>query len=487
MATQGQLTERVASGVAWSIGEKIGSALLQAIVSIVVANRIMPMDMGIMAVLTVFTTLAQVVVDSGFSQTLIRKTNPTAGDFRAVFRFNILISILLYLLLTVAAPYVAEYYGWPLLGKVAPVLFLLLPLNAMCVIQNTIMVREFRFAQLSTINFASSTVSGLIAIVMALAGAGIWSLVGQRLAMMATKATLLWFKSEWRPRKCDETGSLRQMAPFSLRLMATDIITNLYNNIAQLFIGKIYTGPVLGCYNQAQKMKDMPVSAMVQSIQSVTYPALARIGDNTEKFSESYRRVMMITAFVMFPVMAGLIATAEDFYMLLLKEEWHAAIPYFRILCVGGLFYPLSIIAYNVLKVKSDGVVILRLEVAKRIIMTLILIITIPQSVTAVAWGMAIAMACEMVLNIVAAQRYTTLSMGRLIRAIAPIVALTIAMYLLVMWVGDYSSAWSCGARLAVKIATGVAVYVAGGYLFRMEAMKMATELAMRFLSRKRD
>ncbi|MBQ5831539.1 MAG: oligosaccharide flippase family protein, partial [Alistipes sp.] len=150
MSEQGRLTKRVASGVAWSIAEKAGSAVLQAVVSIVVANRIMPLDMGIIAVLAIFVALAQVVVDSGFSQALIRKAAPTEGDYLAVFRFNIITSILLYLLLTAIAPYVADYYGWPLLAKVAPVMFLMLPLNAIGVIQNTRMIRELRFAELST-------------------------------------------------------------------------------------------------------------------------------------------------------------------------------------------------------------------------------------------------------------------------------------------------------------------------------------------------
>ena len=163
----GNLSGRVASGVAWSISEKAGSMLLQAVVSIVVANMLVPLDLGIMAVLTVFTALAQVVVDSGFSQTLIRKADPTDGDYKAVFRFNVITSIVLYALLTALSPVAARYYGWPELARVAPVLFLLLPVNALCVIQNTIMVREFRFAQLSAITFAASLASGIVAVVMA--------------------------------------------------------------------------------------------------------------------------------------------------------------------------------------------------------------------------------------------------------------------------------------------------------------------------------
>ena len=485
MAAERQLIERVASGVAWSITEKVGSALLQAVVSIVVANRIMPMDMGIMAVLTFFTTLAQVVVDSGFSQTLIRKAAPTQADYKAVFRFNILSSLTLYALLTALSPYVARYYDWPLLVEVAPVLFLLLPLNALCVIQNTIMVREFRFAQLSSITFLSSTISGIIAIVMALTGFGIWSLVGQRVSMMAAKAALLWWRSSWRPTTGEKRGTLREMAPYSLRLMTTDLITALYNNVAQLFIGKIYSGSVLGYYNQAQKLKDMPVSATMQSIQSVTFPALAKISDDERKFADSYRRVMMVTAYVMFPMMAGLIATAEEIYTLLLKPDWHPAIPYFRVMCAIGFFYPIAMVAYNVLKVKSDGAIILRLEIIKRVIMTIILCVTIPQSVMAVTWGLVAAAVCEMMLNIFAAKRYSGIGIMRFISTLLPITLLTGAMYAAVHFVGVLAQDWGILPRLLAMIASGVFVYLAGSWITRMEAFKELCGIAKRILNKK--
>lgn len=484
MAAQSKLTERVASGVAWSIAEKVGSALLQAVVSIVVANRIVPMDMGIMAVLTVFISLAQLVVDSGFSQTLIRKSEPSEGDYVAVFRFNILSSVALYLLLTAVSPFVASYYGWPQLATVAPVLFLSLPLNALGVIQNTMMVCDMRFAELSTMSFISIVVSGLVAIAMAVAGMGIWALVGQRLSSMATKSALLWWHSNWRPRKTSTQGSLREMAPFSLRLMTTEIITSIYNNVSQLFIGKIYSGSALGCFNQAQKLVYMPYT-LIQSIQSVTFPALSRIKDEEEKFAESYRLVVMATSMIMFPIMAGLIATAEDFYTLLLKPDWHPAIPYFRIMCIGGFFYPLLYISYNILKVKSDGAIILRLEVIKRAIMTVILIVTIPISVKAIAWGLVLSVVCEMVLNTWSALRYVRINLLRLVRTILPIALLTFVMYVAVMYVGDLATEWSVAARLAAKIATGIAIYIAGGLLCRMESFHQSVVLLKNIISKR--
>ena len=478
------MSKRVASGVAWNIAEKIGSTLLQAIVSIIVANRIMPDDMGIIAVLTVFVTLSQVVIASGFSQTLLRKANATAEDFKAVFRFNLIASVALYALLTATTPWVASYYGWELIRKVAPVLYLLLPLNALCVIQNTIMVKEFRFAQLSTIIFFSSLISGIIAIVMALTGFGIWSLVGQRVSMMATKAILLWWKSPWRWRRDIRTGSLKEMTPYSLRLIATDMITAIYNNIAQLFIGKIYSADMLGYYNQAQKLKDMPVNATMQSIQSVTFPALAKISDNPTKFAAGYRRVLMLTAFIMLPVMTGLIATADDIYMLLLKPQWHPAIPYFRIMCLIGIFYPISAIAYNVLKVRSNGAIILRLEIIKKVIMTIILATTIPISVMAIAWGMVAAAACEMVLNIGATLRYAGLKLKSLAKTLLPIIALTAVMYLATEMVGSQIENLAVGLRLAIKIGVGIISYATIAYITKMEAFGEALAIAKQFLNK---
>ena len=228
----------------------------------------------------------------------------------------------------------------------------------------------------------------------------------------------------------------------------------------------------------------MPQS-LTQSIQSVTFPALSRIKDEEEKFAESYRLVVMATAMIMFPIMAGLIATAEDFYTLLLKPDWHPAIPYFRIMCIGGFFYPLLYISYNILKVKSDGAIILRLEVIKRAIMTVILIVTIPISVKAVACGLVLSVACEMVLNTWSAMRYVRISLMRLVRTILPIALLTTVMYASVMYVGDLAAEWSVATRLTVKIATGIAIYIAGGLLCRMESFHQSVGLLKNIISKR--
>lgn len=466
-------------GVAWSVAEKIGSMLLQVAVSIIVARLLMPDDFGVMAIMTFFTALALVVVDSGFSQMLIRKNAPTADDYKSVFVFNVAVSIVLYVVLTLTAPMVARFYGRDVIARIAPVLFLLLPVNAFCVIQNTIFTRRFRFDLLSKINFASSCIAGVIAIAMALAGMGVWALVGQRLGTMAAKAALLWLCSDWRADGAFSGATLRDMSPFSFRLMFTDIISAVYNNVAQLFIGKMYSTDTLGYFNQAQKLKELPVSSAMQSVQSVTYPALSNIKDDEAKFADSYRRVMMVTAFVMFPAMVGMIAVADDMFSLLLGERWMPTVPYFRILSLCGVFYPLSMIAYNILKVKSDGSIIIRLEVVKKMITTVILAATIPYSVTAVAWGLVATTAVEAAVNIAASTRFARIGVFAILRTLASIALLTAAMYLVVTGIAPCIAGLHILARLAIEIAAGAAFYLLAAMLFRMEALREMKEVVV--------
>lgn len=467
-----QLRDKVTVGVAWSVAEKLGSMLMQMVVSIVVARLLMPEDFGVLAILTFFTALMAVVVDSGFSQTLIRKTEPTESDYKSVFVFNVVTSLVLYAVMTALSPAIAAYYNLPVISKIAPVLFLLLPVNALTVIQNTIFARQFRFATLSRINFASATIAGVAAITMAWCGFGVWSLVAQRLAQVTVKAVLLWWRGDWRCKGRFDFSALRAMSGFSFRLMGTDIISYLYNNIAQLFIGKMHSATTLGYYNQAQKLKELPVTSVVQSFQSVTYPALANVKGDKQKFADSYLRVLAITAAVIAPVMVGMVAVADDMFMLMLGQRWMPTVPYFKILSLAGLFYPISMIAYNVLKVAGDGGVILRLEIIKKAIMTIILVLAIPHSVTAIAWGMVVMAVVELMLNALYSLRFAELKAFDLVCTLLPIALLTTAMYFAVRVVGYYTADFGLFARFMLQIAVGVATYLLGALIFRMKFLK---------------
>lgn len=466
--------------MAWSIGEKIGTMLLQAGVSILVLRHLTPDDLGAWGILTAIAAVALIVVDSGFSQALIRRENPAPGEYKAAFLFNVRISVVLYLGLTALSPAIARFYGMPAIATVAPVFFLLLPINALCVIQNTMLTRRMLFAPMSKIVFASSVASGAVAVALAVSGCGLWSFAGQRVAAMAVRTALMWRCSDWRPTAPREPGALRRMAPYSLSLMATDLIATLYNKIPQFFLGRLYPSSVLGYFDQAQKLKDLPVASTMQSVQAVTFPALSQIGDCPAKLAESYRQVVMTVAYAMFPVVAGLAAVAGDFFELFLGPKWMPTVPYFRILCLTGLFYPIATVACNVLKVRSDGRIVVRLEIVKKIVMTAVFAATIPRSVTAVAWGLVAIAFGELAINFAATTRFTTLAFGRFLRTLLPVALATAAMYLAVWAVGRWVGEADAWLRLTAKIAAGAAVYWGLSAAFRLEAYREAVALVRR-------
>ena len=479
-----RLIDQVATGVAWSIAEKACSMLLQMVVSIVVARLLVPEDFGVMAILTFFTAVALVVVDSGFSQTLLRKESPTNDDFKSVFLFNMVISVVLYAVFVILSPLLAHYYNLQIITKITPVLFLLLPLNALGIIQNTKLSREFRFGTLSRINFTASLLSGAAAIAVAVCGGGVWALVAQRLTMMATRSILLWWRGDWRGEGVFNRAAWRDMAPFSFRLMSTDIVAAVYNNVAQLFIGKVYSTNTLGYFNQAQKVKDLTVQSAVLSVQTVTYPALAKIKNDAEKFAESFRKVLMVNIFVMTPVAVGLSAIAEPLFRVLLGEKWLPTVPYFEVIALSGMFYPLAMVAYNVLKVHSNGAIIFRLELLKKGIMTAVLALTIPQSTMAIAWGLVAMTVVEFVVNFAATRRYATLSWWSMAKTLLPSLLLTAVMYVAVGTVGYYAAELSSALLLISQIGVGIVVYVFGAWVCRLEAFNEFVKLIKGVLKR---
>lgn len=484
MADKG-LETKVASGIAWSFLEKILTMVIQMVVSIIVARELMPEDFGVMAIMTFFTSVALAIVDSGFSQALIRKESPSDSDYRTVLYFNLAMSVVLYGVLVAVAYPVAMLYDAPVIWTIAPVLSLVLPINALCVVQTVMFTREFRFALLSKVVFVASLVSGVVAVVMAVMGWGIWALVAQRLLMMGIKALAFWSIRRWRSDAPLNLASLRAMAPFSLRLLATDLIASVYNNVAQLFIGKIHNTSMLGYYSQAQKLKDLPVISTVQAVQGVTFPALSQIKDDDTKFSAGYLRISEMLAFVVFPLMLGMVAVAEDMFLLLLGDKWMPTVPYFEILALSGLFYPLGVVSYNVLKSRSDGAVIVRLEIVKRIIQTLILAVTIPMGVTAVAWGVTAMAAVEWLLNTATAMRYLSCDFGALLRRIMPSMALAIAMYVVVILIVPHFAMLYTALRLTLSVVVAAAFYLCGALLFRLHALHEALSLAQGLLRRR--
>ena len=466
------------------MAEKFGSMLLTMAVRFVILRLLTREILGFMSIPSAVVTVLLVIVDGGFSQSLVRHRNPGPYDYKSVFLFNILVATALYLLLVATMPFVARWYDMPEVARITPVFFLLLPLNALCTVQNAIFTRQFRFELLSKVTFFSSLVGGLAAIALALAGWGIWSLVAERVLAAAVRAALLWWLREWRPRGACGIAPIREMAPFGYSLMATDLISNFYGKIPQFFLGKLYSPATLGSFDQAVKLKDMPATTGMQAIQNVTFSALAKIRDDAPKFAESYRQVVMVVAYVMFPLMLGMSAVAHDMFAVLLGREWMPTVPYFEVVCLSGIFYTVGLVASNVLKAQCRGPLIVRLEIVKKILMTVVFAVTIPHSVMAVVWGLVVIAACEMAVNFGAARRFTTLSIRRILVTLLPVALVSAAMYAAVR----ATALWLPGndiLRLLAEVSVGVLVYVGLSWGCRLEAFREVCAIVKKQIARK--
>ena len=461
-----ELRTKVIRGFGWTVAEKIGSALFQIVVSIVVINRIVPNDTMMVAIIAAIIAVLNTFVDSGFSQTLIRRLDSTERDFSSVFFFNMTIATSLYVGLVALSRPIAQLYDVPMLAHIGPVMFLLIPLNALCIIQQTILFKNFNFRRSSSINLGANISGGVAAVVLAVAGAGVWALVGQRLTTLIVKAVVLWFSTGWRPRIREFSGtSIASMYRFSSKLFATDLINNTYNNLPTLFMGKLFQGD-LGFYNQAQKLKDTPVVAITNTVNSVGLPALSNLSN--EKYTEGLRKLTQMLAFVIFPVMTGLVAVADNIFELLIKPIWHPAIPLFKILCLMGLFSPLAVLFNNSMKARSNGNVIVRIEVIKKIFVTAILATTIPLGATIIAWGQVAVALFDVCINFGANQRYSGYRWRALATDILPVVALCGVMYAAVWGIDVALSDCGAGVRLAAKVVVGISSYAIGTWIFRL-------------------
>ena len=466
-----ELRQRVVKGVAWQSVEKVVTALLQFAVSMVLMNHLTPTDYGSWAILSIFLAILLPVVDSGFSQALIRKKEIKDGDYSSVFYVNVLIAIVLYLILWAATPFLSRFFEDELFAQIAPVLFLLFPINSLSIIQSTILSRQLEYRRLSLYTLVASIVSSVAAILMALNGFGLWALVAQRMLALAVKALLMWIMSDWKPELKFSLESIKGMFRYGSRIMLSDLVSNIYYQISGLFIERGHGKAQLGFYDRGNKIKELPVSSSINAVMGVSFASLSRLQGDDEHFHDSARKIFLLWGFVMWPVMFGLICVVGDMFRFLLPEVWMPTVPYIQILSLAGLLAPLSVISYNIVKIKSDGNMIFRIEVVKKAIATIVLIITIPISVKAIAWGQVIIFVSDMLVNALTAHRYSPRwTLWARTKDLLPYIFATGVMVGVLAVITMLTASWAAGWVLLVKVLVGVVVYCSVNALFRFEA-----------------
>jgi teichuronic acid exporter len=372
-----ELRQQTITGMIWSFIERFGSMMLQFIANILLARLLTPNDFGLIGMIMVFIAISNTIVDSGFSAALIQKKTVTQEDYSTIFFVNVILSVFLFVLLFITSPYIANFYKQVELTNLLRVLGFALILNAFNIIQNTQLIRKVDFKKIAKINVFATFLACTLAIILAFKGFGVWSLVFQLLAIAFFRSLFLWIWNSWRPNLIISMDSLKNLFGFGSKLLFSSLLDTIYTNLQSLIIGKVFSVRDLGFYTQANKMSDVPVSTLSGVITQVTFPVFARLQDDYIRMKSGVQKSLKSLVFINFPIMILLIIIAKPLFLILFTEKWNEAVPYFQILCLSGMLLTLHVTNLNILKATGRSDIFFKLEIAKKIIGIISIIIGI--------------------------------------------------------------------------------------------------------------
>lgn len=469
------LKKQTFKGVLWSGIERMSGQGVLFLVMLVIARILSPKEFGLIGMLTIFLSVAQSLIDSGFSQALIRKQNRTETDNSTVFYFNIVISCLIYLLLYIIAPYVSVFYSEPQLCKVMRVLCLIVIVNSFAVVQRALLTAKIDFKTQSKASFIAAISSGIFGIVLALKEFGVWAIVYQQLLNRIIQTVLLWYFSKWRPVLLFSYSSFKDLFSFGSKLMISGLIDTIYNNIYQIVIGKYFSASSLGHFTQAKQITNLPSTNVTNIFQRVTYPVLCTLQDDNEKLREDYRKLLKLSSFFIFPMMCCLAGVSEPLVNILLGEKWHFTSILIIPLCFSVMWYPVASINLNLLQVKGRSDLFLKLEIIKKIVGVAVLILSFPFGLVVMCYARIIATIISLVLNTYYTGKLIQVGFWLQLKDMSATLITSLLMFLLVyLCVYLIGNTW---AQLFIGIVLGLSFWGIISLLFKFDEVSQLKTL----------
>lgn len=477
-------SNHVVSNFLWRFLERCGAQGVTFIVSIVLARLLDPDVYGTLALVTVFTSILQVFVDSGLANSLIQKKDADDLDFSSVFYFNILICLLLYGLMFAAAPWIADFYNSPDLTTVIRVLSLTLVISGVKNIQQAYVSRNMLFKRFFWATLAGTLTAAVTGIVMAYCGFGVWALVAQYLVNLLIDTVVLWITVKWRPKLMFSWERLKALLSYGWKLLASSLLDNVYNNVRQLVIGKLYTSSDLAYYNQGKKFPDVIISNIGTSIDSVLFPTLSKAQDDTAAVRAMTRRSIRMSSYLMAPLMIGLACVAESLVSVFLTDKWLPCVLYLQIYCIVYLLHPIQSANLNAIKAMGRSDIFLTMDIIKRVFSFSILFISVWFGINAIAYSSLIASVFTLFLNAWPNRKLLGYTYREQLMDIAPPILLSCVMGAAVR--GAALLNLSTTVTLAVQIFVGAAVYVLLSCVFRLDSFQYILNMIKGFFPRKK-
>lgn len=393
------LKQQAVSGLVWTFAEQFGSQIISFTISIVLARLLLPSDFGTIALFGVFIAVASTIMDGGLGSSLIRTKDTDEADMSTVFWFNVVLAVILYVIIYITAPFIANFYNTPILKPVVRIYCLSLIINSMVIVHRTRFIKELKFATAFKIQLPSLIIGGISGIAFAYLGLGIWSLVYSSLIQSVVITIQHWFYSEWKPKFIFDKKKFRYHFNYGYKMTLSGLLNVVFINIYTVVIGKVFSVQQLGYYNRADSLKQLPVSNVSNALNKVTFPIFAKISDNNVKLKEVYQKLMTVVIFIIAPLLTVMVVSAEPLVRFLLTDKWLPAVPYFRILSLAGLLYPIHAYNLNILQVKGKSNLFLKLEIIKKAIIVIVIVVSIKFGIYGLLWGQCITSALAFFVN----------------------------------------------------------------------------------------
>lgn len=458
---------KVIQSLFWKLMERGGVQGIQFVVQIVLARILSPNDYGIIALLTIFISLANVFIQSGFNTALIQKKNVKEEDFSSVLYISLAVSTLLYIVLFFASPFIADFYKIEELKQVLRVLSIILFFGAFNSIQNAIIARNMQFKKLFIASVFSILISGTVGITLAYSGVGVWALVAQQIINQASITIIFFFTLKWRPKLIFSINRVGDLFSYGWKLLVSSLIDTLYMNLRGLIVGKVYTSDMLAFYNRGEQFPQLIVNNLNGSIQSVMLPTLSAEQENIKRVKELVRRSIVTSSFLIFPLMIGLAVVGEPLIIILLTEKWLPCVPFMQIFCLSYALWPIHTSNLQAINALGRSDIFLKLEIIKKIIGVIILIISMFYGVYVIALGTLLSGIISSFINAYPNLKLLNYGYKEQVKDVFPSLSLSLIMGLV-----TYSILFlnlSPYLTLVIQIFIGVIVYIGLAKLFKLE------------------
>lgn len=421
-----ELKSKTVNGLKWSALERILSQSVQLILILILARILGPKAFGLVGMLAIFISIGQVFIDSGLSSALIRKTDRTDLDYSTAFYFNILVALICYIALYFCSPMIASFYKQPELIMLTKIIGLSLVANSFSVVPRTILTVSMNFKAQAKASICAVLLGGAIAVAMAWKGYGVWALVAQTLTVSILNALFLNIATRWTPVCRFSSESFAYLFGFGGKLLISGLLDTAYNNVYQIIIGKKFDAVSVGQYTQANQISSIPAMTMTNIIQRVTYPMFSHMQDEPKKMEEYYLLTMKVAALFIFPLMAGIAIVAQPLLQILLGTQWIEASELVIYLALAYMLYPIHAINLNLLQVKGRSDLFLKLEIIKKILGVLIILITMNYNILIMCVGLLLHSYIALVFNTYYTGKLTGLTAYRQIKELLPIWLITV-------------------------------------------------------------